>query len=146
MARNGRPRKEIDWKEFESLCKLQCSILEMCQWFHISHQTLERRCREFYGETFGQVFEKKRVGGLISLRRNMFRMSEKQPAVAIFLAKNFLGMTDKQEVQHSGYIGQPAEELSDAELTKIILSRRSNGTAKEAVGTEELNTILPIYP
>lgn len=94
----GRPIINIDWNEFEKLCFLQCSIPEMCQWLHISHQTLEKRCKEHYGETFGQVFAKKRVGGLISLRRNMFKMSERNPAVAIFLAKNLLGMTDRQEI------------------------------------------------
>jgi len=92
----GRPIKEIEWKEFEQLCFLQCSITEMCQWFHISHQTLERRCKEHYGETFGQVFEKKRVGGLISLRRSLFKQAEHNVAAAIFLAKNLLGMRDNQ--------------------------------------------------
>ena len=87
MVRNGRPRIELDWEEFEKLCKLQCSLEEMCQFFGVSHQTLERRCKEHYKETFGQIFDKKRVGGLISLRRNMFKMSARNPAVAIFLAK-----------------------------------------------------------
>ena len=120
----GRPRKEIDWKGFENLCFLQCSIAEMCQWMHISHQTLERRCKEHYGETFGQVFAKKRIGGLISLRRNLFKLSEKNVAAAIFLAKNFLGMSDKQEIQHSGNIGRSLEEYSTEELLEIIESGR----------------------
>ena len=72
----------------------------MCLWFHISHQTLERRCKKKYGETFGQVFEKKRVGGLISLRRNLFKLSEKNVAAAIFLAKNLLGMADRTEISN----------------------------------------------
>ena len=92
---NGRPRKEIDWEEFEKLCYFQCSLAEICEWLHVSDKTLERRCKEHYGETFSAVFEKKRAGGLISLRRNMFHMAEKNPAVAIFLAKNLLGMSDR---------------------------------------------------
>ena len=97
----GRPVKELDWKEFEQLCFLQCSLQEVCLWFHISHQTLEKRCKEYYGETFRQIFEKKRVGGLISLRRNLFKQSEHNPACAIFLAKNLLGMTDHQLIEHT---------------------------------------------
>jgi len=130
----GRPVLEIDWKDFEKLCFLQCTILEMCEWLHISQQTLERRCKEHYGETFGQVFAKKRIGGLISLRRNLFKQSEKSAAVAIFLAKNFLGMSDKQEIEHSGSIGK-ATDLSDEELEQLIHSRRSRGAAKEAAGS-----------
>jgi hypothetical protein len=102
MAKMGRPTKDIDWTEFEKLCLLQCSIEEMCQWFSFSHQSLERKVKEHYGETFGQVFAKKRVGGLISLRRNLFKQSEHSAAVAIFLAKNLLGMTDKQEITGAG--------------------------------------------
>ena len=34
-------------------------------------------------------------------------MSEKNPAIAIFLAKNFLGMADKQEIEHSGNANKP---------------------------------------
>jgi hypothetical protein len=38
----------------------------------------------------------------MSLRVNMFKLSEKHPQMAIFLAKNWLGMTDSQELAHSG--------------------------------------------
>ena len=121
MAKMGRPIKEIDWKEFEQLCFLQCSMVEMCRWLHVTEKTLQRRIKEQYGETFSQVFGKKRVGGLISLRRNMFKMSEKNPAVAIFLAKNFLGMADKQEVTGSG--GEPIRhtiEVIDQETKQAL--------------------------
>ena len=121
---NGRPRKEIDWNEFEKLCFLQCSITEMCEWLHLSHKTLEKRVKENYGETFSQVFAKKRIGGLISLRRNLFKLSEKNVAAAIFLAKNFLGMSDKQEIQHSGNISRNLEEYTTEELLAIIESGR----------------------
>jgi len=125
---NGRPRKEIDWKEFEQLCFLQCSIQEMCQWFHVTDKTLQRRVKEQYGETFSLVFEKKRIGGLISLRRNLFKLSEKNVAAAIFLAKNLLNMSDKQEIQHSGNIGRSLEEYSTEELLAVI--ERGKGASK----------------
>ena len=132
MARNGRPRKEIDWKEFEQLCFLQCSIAEMCQWLHVTDKTLQRRVKEQYGETFSSVFEKKRVGGLISLRRNMFKMSEKNPAVAIFLAKNLLGMSDKQEI--TGAEGEPIQVAIDAKGKLIGILNRFSSRAGEAEG------------
>ena len=128
MAKMGRPTKEIDWKEFEKLCFLQCSIVEMCEWLHVTGKTLQRRVKEQYGETFSAVFAKKRVGGLISLRRNMFRMSEKNPAVAIFLAKNFLGMSDRQEITGAG--GEPIK-------TEIIVSSEAaKKLTKEIVSGE----------
>jgi len=94
----GRPPKQINWVEFEKLCRIQCSLQEMCSWFGVTEKTLERKVRDNYGEGFSQVFAKKRVGGLVSLRHNLFKLSEKNVAAAIFLSKNYLGMSDKGEI------------------------------------------------
>lgn len=131
----GRPKIKIDWKEFDQLCYMQCTLQEIADWFHCSPDTLERRLKEEKGQSFAPYFEKKRVGGKIALRRNLMKMSEKHSAVAIFLAKNWLGMKDKQEIEHSGNISKSIEELSDEELTNIITSRRSKRTSEEAASS-----------
>ena len=94
----GRRKKEIDYKELEKLCHIQCSEQEIADWFHCSVDTIERRVKEKFGITFAEYFSKKRVGGLISLRRTLFKLSEKNAAVAIFMAKNWLGMRDSREL------------------------------------------------
>ncbi|MDY6835507.1 MAG: hypothetical protein SVY53_11980 [Chloroflexota bacterium] len=94
----SRHKKVINWEEFEKLCYFQCGIVEMCEWLGVSEKTLQRAVKEHYGESFSQTFAKKRVGGLISLRRNLFQQSRTNPACAIFLAKNLLGMTDSQQL------------------------------------------------
>ena len=98
----GRPKKPIDWKEAEKLCYFQCSEIEIADWFHVSVDTLARRLKDEKGVSFKEFFELHRVGGKIALRRNMFRMSEKHPSMAIFMAKNWLGMKDSQDIAHSG--------------------------------------------
>lgn len=35
----ARPRKEIDQKQFESLCGLQCMLEEICGWFDVTEVT-----------------------------------------------------------------------------------------------------------
>ena len=100
--RGHRRKIEIDFKELERLCYMQCSEQEVAQWFHCSIDTIASRVREKFDISFPEYFERHRVGGLICLRRNMFKMSEKSPQMAIFLAKNWLGMSDKQEIEHSG--------------------------------------------
>ena len=96
----GRPRKEINKIEFEKLCGLQCTLEEICSWFDITDKTLDKWCKENYeGRSFSEVFAIKRGAGKISLRRNMLRLSEKNAAMAIFLAKNWLGMSDNVEVK-----------------------------------------------
>lgn len=97
MAQMGRPKKQLDQKEFEKLCFLQCTHNEVCAWFDISADVLERWCKETYGMTFSKVFAEKKQNGLISLRRTQFQLAEKSPAMAIFLGKNLLGQTDKME-------------------------------------------------
>ncbi len=142
--KNGRPRKEIDFKEFENLCFLQCSLVEIAAWFRCSEGLIETRVKEHYGEGFQECFAKKRVGGLMSVRRNLFKLSEYNVAAAIFLAKNLLGMTDNWHMEHTGKGGGPIQyqELTDAQLHVIAAQgivnharRGRNGAPKEANGT-----------
>lgn len=99
MAKMGRPEKQIDQKQFENLCTLQCTLEEICGWFEISADTLEKWCKKTYGHdmTFSKVFAIKRAGGRISLRRAQFRQAEKNAAMAIWLGKQYLGQTDKPD-------------------------------------------------
>lgn len=94
----ARPKKQIDQKTFEGLCGIQCTQSEICDFFDITDKTLNSWCRRTYGESFSEVFNKKRSKGKISLRRAGFELAKKNPAVHIFYCKNFLGMTDKQDV------------------------------------------------
>lgn len=128
----GRPKINIDYKQLEGFCLIQCSLAEIATFFNCSEDTIERRVKEHFGVTFAEYFSKKRIGGLISLRRNLFKLSGKNAAVAIFLAKNWLGMADRQEIEHSGNISNKAEDMSDEELANIIASRRSRRAVKEA--------------
>lgn len=93
----GRPRKEINQKQFEKLCAMQCTQEEICDWFEVQDDTLNRWCKRTYKKSFSEVFKQKRSVGKISLRRSGFQMAQSNPSVHIFYAKNFLGMTDKQE-------------------------------------------------
>lgn len=94
----ARPRKEIDQKQFEQLCGLQCTKEEICGWFQLTDKTLENWCKRTYGAGFSDVFREKRGLGKISLRRAQWRLAEKSAAMAIWLGKQYLGQTDKTEV------------------------------------------------
>ncbi len=104
MAR-GRPKIEIDQQEFESLLAIQCTIDEIVAFYEhklgsCSKSTIERWCKRTYKENFDTIFAKKRAFGKVSLRRSGWQLAMKNPAVHIFYCKNFLGMTDKQEIQN----------------------------------------------
>ena len=93
----GRPKKEIDQKQFENLCGLQCTQEEICGFFDICSDTLESWCKRTYEMNFSEVFKEKRGLGKISLRRNQWRLAEKNATMAIWLGKQYLGQKDQVE-------------------------------------------------
>ena len=97
----GRPRIEIDWKELDKLCGLQCSLEEIAGWFNCSVDTIEARIKETHGMTFPEYFAQKRSGGKISLRRKQYETAMSgNVSMLIWLGKQYLGQVDKQETTH----------------------------------------------
>ena len=96
----GRPRHKISKEEFEKLCWMQCTQEECAAWFDCDVATFHRWVKLTYGTTFAKVYAQKKGKGKISLRRSIFQRAcdpKGPPAIAIFLAKNHLGMSDKIE-------------------------------------------------
>ena len=104
----ARPLTEIDKKQFENLCGLQCTKEEICGFFEVTDKTLENWCRRTYKAGFSEVFRQKRGKGKISLRRSQFRLAEKNANMAIWLGKQYLGQRDS------------VDEEADNEATKRI--------------------------
>ena len=98
MVKGDTPAQDkIDKKQFENLCGLQCTILEICDFFAVDDKTLNSWCKNTYGMTFSEIFKIKRGKGQISLRRTQWKLAEKNASMAIFLGKQYLGQTDKVE-------------------------------------------------
>ena len=90
----ARPRKEIDQKQFENLCGLQCTLEEICGWFDVTDKTLDSWCKRTYNASFSEVCKQKRGNGKISLRRMQWRLAEKNATMAIWLGKQYLDQRD----------------------------------------------------
>lgn len=96
MAKTGRPRKSIDKHQFETLCALQCTEVEICDFFDVTDKTLCAWCRREYKMTFSDVFKIKRNKGKISLRRYQYKEAEKgNVSMLIWLGKQWLGQSEK---------------------------------------------------
>lgn len=108
----GRPKITINQEQFESLCKMQCTLEEIAGFFKCSIDTIERWCKDTYQDTFAETFKKHSQEGKISLRRAQFRLAEKNASMAIFLGKQYLGQRDNVAIITDG--------LEDDELTKSI--------------------------
>ena len=103
MLKGDTPAQDrIDKKQFENLCGLQCTLMEICDFFEVEDDTLNAWCKKTYGTTFSEVFKVKRGKGQISLRRMQWKLAEKNPTMAIFLGKQYLGQKDKIEYTDDG--------------------------------------------
>lgn len=95
----ARPLKEIDKKQFENLCGLQCTKEEICAFFELTDKTLENWCKRTYNKGFSEIFREKRGIGKISLRRAQFELAKKNATMAIWLGKQFLNQRDQVQIE-----------------------------------------------
>lgn len=112
MAKMGRPLIEINQEDFEKLCGMQCTIVEIAGFFNCSEDTIDRWCKRTYGETFALVFKKKSAKGKISVRRKQFQVAESgNPTMLIWLGRQYLGQTEYQEVSLSSDTNDVISEI-----------------------------------
>jgi hypothetical protein len=87
----ARPKKPIDPEAVEKLATMGLSAELIAAVLDVSHHTIERR--------FGPILKKgrQRRDGRLMIKLYQEAMAG-NTAIAIFLAKNWLGMTDRPEV------------------------------------------------
>jgi len=88
----GRPKFIIDYKVVEKLASIMCTIEEIASYLGCHRDTLHQ------DKEFTDVYKKGLDNGRMSLRRTQYRLSEKNVAMAIFLGKNYLNQSDRQEI------------------------------------------------
>jgi len=94
----ARPQKNIDVVQFKKLCELHCTLTEIAGFFDCSEDTIERWCKREFELSFAESYKTHSARGNISIRRNQFKMAEHNPTMAIWLGKQWLGQTEKQEM------------------------------------------------
>jgi hypothetical protein len=101
--KGGRPKKTIDFETFDKLIQIQCTGEEIAAYFEINYDTLDRIIKDKHNMSFSEYFEQNRGKGKISLRRAQFQTAMSgNTTMQIWLGKNWLGQTDKQEISHQG--------------------------------------------
>jgi hypothetical protein len=107
----------------EGLCKIQCTMGEIANFFNVNQSTVERRVVEATGSTFAAFWDSKKGAGRVSLRRMQWRMAENNPTLQIWLGKNILGQRDERFFsggsQPLRVTGVDMSKLDDETLLKI---------------------------
>lgn len=102
----ARPRIELtdkDWEQIDKMCAIFCTGEEIAAIMGIGYNTLERRCKERFDIGFGEYIKEKSSLGKMSLRRMQYKTAEKgNAAMQIWLGKQYLGQTDKNETNLNG--------------------------------------------
>ncbi len=104
LRRGGRPRSlALDAPTLRILggCgRIQCTTKETAAFLRVAENTLLTFLKE--NPEARDAYEAGKNFGRLSLRRKQFRLADTNAAMAIFLGKNLLGQSDKQEIEHSG--------------------------------------------
>lgn len=104
----GRPRAVIDWQVFDGLCRIQCTEEEIAAFFGVASKTIRRAVKREKRAEFEAYAAERRAAGNVSLRRSMWQKALKGDNVmCIFLAKQHLGMKDRQAHEVTGKDGTP---------------------------------------
>ena len=119
----GRPKIELNLVELERLSTLNCTMEEIALFFDVPLRTLEHKYT--HEPEVRKAIDKGRASGKLSLRRKQIQIMDESnnATMAIWLGKQILGQTDKQEITQDINIEErkvlDLSKLSDNELNTI---------------------------
>ena len=121
----AQKRMQIDTKKVRDLASLYCEPEEAAATLGLSCDVFQTSLKADL--VVREAWEEGRALARVRLRRTLFKLSETNASVAIFLAKNILGYRD--------YTPAKSEDLSDENLrTWTDLLKRVNARQTSKVG------------
>ena len=114
-------------KTVEGLGKIQATIRECAAVLDVSHQTFITFMNA--NPAVGEALERGKEGGKTSLRRTQFALAKKNAAMAIFLGKNYLDQTDRQDISQSVTVDVTVTDAR-SKLERLLLRQHGAGADK----------------
>jgi trehalose-6-phosphatase len=118
QPKRGPKPQELDWDLIKRLAVIHCTRDEIASVLNVSHDTLERACKDEYKTTIGEKIVEWSASGKASLRRIQWKLAETNPTMAIFLGKQHLGQKDEQALKYSGNLKSEVVHYGDKEPKK----------------------------
>ena len=110
----GRPKKQIDYEAVEKLAAMMCTQEEIASYLDVSTRTLQRDAE------FCHIYKKGLDKGRMSLRRMQYKAADGgNSTMLVWLGKQYLGQSDKQEMSIDAKVNNPFEGLTVDELRKL---------------------------
>lgn len=116
--KGGPPHKIIDWEKVDQLLIAGCKGTEIAAHFGIHPDTLYLRCEHEKKMCFSVYLQEKRAIGDTMLRAAQFdeAVRKRDRGMLVWLGKNRLEQSDKEEVRHKGNIPVEVVNFSDKEI------------------------------
>ena len=113
-------QRELDRKQFESLCCMQCSVEELCGWFGCDEAALNAWCMDTYGEDFRSAFDRLATMGRIALRRDQVAAAKKNVSMARHLEAQRAGHDSPPQKRKNYRLTDAYKELRQSMLQNLI--------------------------
>ena len=113
-------QRELDRRQFEILCGMQCSVEELCGWFGCDETALNTWCVDTYGEEFRSAFDRLAMMGRIALRRDQGAAAKKNVSMARHLEAQRAGHDAPPQKRKNYRLTDAYKELLQSMLQNLI--------------------------
>ena len=113
-------QRELDRRQFESLCGMQCSVEELCGWFGCDETALNTWCVDTYGEDFRSAFDRLAMMGRIALRRDQVAAAKKNVSMARHLEAQRAGHDSPPQKRKNYRLTDAYKEIRQSMLQNLI--------------------------
>lgn len=131
----GRPQAiEPDAKTLKTITglgKIQATTRECAAVLGVSHQTFIATMQRH--PQIGEALELGKEQGKVSLRRTQFALAQKNAGMAIFLGKNILDQTDRQDITSSVTVDVTVTDAR-SKLERLIARQAQAGAIASGTG------------
>ena len=101
----GRPKKNFDWSKLDAILQFHSPLIDAADIVGVSVKTLQRRIREEYDMTFDEYRYQKGSRTRQNLRQIQYDTAKNgNVTMQIWLGKQWLGQSDKKDINMSGEV------------------------------------------
>jgi len=102
VDKGGRPLAVINWETVDGMCGVRCTGEEIAGVLGIHYDTLNNACKREKDMSFSGYYAIKSQNGKVSVRKKQYSVAMNgNPYMLKWLGVNWLGQSDKQEVEHN---------------------------------------------
>ena len=129
----GRPKINVEPKQLRKLTEIRCSLAEIAYYFDCSQDTIERRCKAFFGITFAELKKQSKVGTKLAIKKQLFKMAMNGNTTILMKLADNLHIFDEEDKKNSLISETPEEEVEriKEDMTPVKASQLYRKIIKE---------------